>query len=282
MLILYWLAGDEVKDVQIRVPQSIKMACISNSIMLFIFVVVLLFFIGPMDDLLDAPLPLIYVLYNATGSKPATNSMVGMLILTTLLSTFNIFASVSRLIWAFARDGGLPFSGWFSYVHPKLKLPSNALFLIGTIVTLLSLIYIGSTTAFNAILSLSTLALYASYVLPILFILLRKLRGPPLPYGPVRMGLWGVPCNIFALCYLIFIIIWIPFPSVVPVDKDTMNYAGPIFGGTVFLAFADWVFGGRRRFRMPVKRYGDASTLPSSHQCHHEPACTWICGGSMR
>lgn len=223
--------------------------------MLFIFVVVLLFFIGPLEAIADAPLPLVYVLYGATGSRAATNVLVILVALVCFCAMFNVFASVSRLIWAFAKDDGLPFSGFLSHVHPTLQVPTNALMLVGLIVTLLSLIYIASATAFNAIISLQTLGLYVSYFFPILFILLRKLRGPAPPYGPFQLGRWGVPVNVFALCYLIFIITWMPFPSVLPVDKDTMNYAGPIFGGMVLLALADWSLYGRRRFQMPVKKY---------------------------
>jgi choline transport protein len=248
--------GDEVKNVRTDVPRSIIVACTTNSIMLATFVLVLLFFMGPADDdLTTAPLPLIYVLYNATGSKPATNLLVALVAVVCYCATFNCFASVSRLVWAFARDNGLPFSGFFGYVHPRLHVPTNALLLVGLMVVLLSLIYIGSVTAFNAIISLQTLGVYASYILPISFLLLRKLRGPEPPYGPFKMGAWGVPVNVFALCYLLFIVTWMPFPSVLPVSSNNMNYAGPIFGGIVLLALGDWFLNGRKRFQMPVKVY---------------------------
>lgn len=84
--------------------------------MLFIFVVMFLFYLGPLDALSDKPLPLIYVIYGATGSRHATNAMIALLSITTFLALFNIFASVSRLVWAFARDNGLPFSEFFAYV----------------------------------------------------------------------------------------------------------------------------------------------------------------------
>lgn len=249
--------GDEVKNVRTYVPQSIVWACVTNSLMLFIFVLVLLFFIGPLEEVTSAPLPLVYVLYGATESKPATNALVVLIALIFFCAMFNIFASVSRLIWAFAKDQGLPFSNFFAYVDPELGVPTRSLMLIGIIVTLLSMIYIGSATAFNAIISLQTLGLYTSYVFPILFILVRKVRGPTAPpYGPFRMGARvGVLVNVSALCYLFFIIIWMPFPSVLPVDKENMNYAGPIFGGMVLLALADWVLNGRKRFQMPIKKY---------------------------
>jgi amino acid transporter len=140
-------------------------------------------------------------------------------------------------------------------VHPTLKLPVNALILVGCIVTCLSLIYIASATAFNALISLQTFALHISYFFPILFFLLRKLRGPPPPYGAFSMGKIGIPVNIFSLCFLVYVIVWMPFPQVQPVTADTMNYAGPIFGAVVLGALIDWFTTGKRRFQMPVQRY---------------------------
>ncbi|KAF2183460.1 amino acid transporter [Zopfia rhizophila CBS 207.26] len=247
--------SDEVKKVKTRVPQSIILACTVNSVMLFAFVTVLLFFIGPLDAISTAPLPLIYVIYNSTHSKAATNTLIALIALIIFLAAFNIFASVSRLVWVFARDKGLPFSEFFSYVHPNLKLPTNALFLNGSIVILLSLIYIASATAFNALISLQALALHISYFFPILFILLRKIRHQHPSYGPFKLGRWGIPLNLFGIGYLVFVILWMPFPQLLPVTRDNMNYAGPILGGVVLLALADWWGSGRWRFRMPVSRY---------------------------
>lgn len=141
-------------------------------------------------------------------------------------------------------------------VHPTLEIPISTFVLIGTTTTLLSLIYMGSAAAYNALISLSSLGITLSYIAPISFLLLRKLRGPtPPPYGPFSLGKWGVPCNVFTLCYLVFIAVWMPFPGNLPVSAETMNYAGPIFGAAVLCALGDWVLSGRKRFRMPVGRY---------------------------
>jgi choline transport protein len=131
----------------------------------------------------------------------------------------------------------------------------NALLLIGTIVTCLSLIYIASATAFNALISLQALALHVSYFFPILFILIRKIRGPTPPYGPFSMGKFGIPVNTFALCYIVYVVLWMPFPQILPVTKDNMNYAGPIFGAVVLGALAHWFLRARQTFKMPIKGY---------------------------
>jgi hypothetical protein len=134
-------------------------------------------------------------------------------------------------------------------------MPLNALALMSVVSFILSLIYIGSTTAFNAIVSLTAIALHVSYILPITFIMWRKINGPPVTFGPSKLGRWGIPVNLFSLVYLLFVIIWMPFPSILPVTGKNMNYAGPILLFIIFAAIADWMISGRKRFQFPVARH---------------------------
>lgn len=129
-------------------------------------------------------------------------------------------------------------------------LPLNALCLVSACSILLSVIYIISTTAFNAIVSLQTISLNISYIPPILFILLRKIRGQRINYGGFKLGRYGIPVNLLALAYLIFIVIWIPFPTMLPVTGVNMNYAGPLFGAVVIGALLDWTISGYKRFQI--------------------------------
>jgi choline transport protein len=137
-------------------------------------------------------------------------------------------------------------------VHPTLKFPLNALALVGVFQFLIAIIYIGSATAFNAIISMTALALYISYFFPIFFFLLKRLSNDPPKFGPFTLGKLGVPLNIFALSYIIFIIIWMPFPPLLPATGNNMNYAGPLVGAIILFGLMDWCFTGRKRFKVPV------------------------------
>lgn len=117
---------------------------------------------------------------------------------------------------------------------------------------MLGLINIGNTTAFSAILSLATMGLYLSYVIPLAFVLLRKLQGRHPAYGPFHLGIWSIPVNIAGLAFGIFIVIFLPFPPILPVTAATMNYAAPILGAVMLLALVDWFTSGRKRFEVPT------------------------------
>ncbi|KAF2192733.1 amino acid transporter [Zopfia rhizophila CBS 207.26] len=249
--------SDEVKKARVRVPRSMIISVVLNAVMQFSYMLTVLYTIGDIDTVAADPLPIIQVYYQATGSKSATNLFVVMLAIIIFVSFFNVFASDSRLLWAFARDNGLPFSKFFAYVHPTLKMPLNTLMLIGACLCILALINIGSSTAFNAFISLPALALYISYFFPIFFLFIRRLsRSHPAPiaWGPFKLGRLGPFINLAAMCYIIFIVIWMPFPTALPVDGLNMNYAGPLVGAVIVGALLDWIISGRKRFQIPVVR----------------------------
>jgi len=78
--------------------------------------------------------------------------------------------------------------------------------------------------------------------------MLRKIRGQHVKFGAFKLGRYGIPINLVALGYLIFIIIWMPFPPMLPVTNKNMNYSGPILIGVIILALLDWVISGHKRF----------------------------------
>lgn len=75
--------------------------------------------------------------------------------------------------------------------------------LISILQFLLGFIYLGNSTAFNAVLSMAILGMYLSYLLPIVYMLLygRK-RGAHEP-GPFKLGRTGAAINIAAICWII-------------------------------------------------------------------------------
>lgn len=83
------------------------------------------------------------------------------------------------ILIAFARDGGLPFSRIFARVHKKLDVPLEALGLTVLVVLIFGLIFLGSTSAFNAIVSASVVALGVSYGIPIAINCLRGRKQLP-------------------------------------------------------------------------------------------------------
>ncbi|KAK4916430.1 hypothetical protein LTR49_015528 [Elasticomyces elasticus] len=248
--------ADEVKDAKRKVPMAMVGSTVLSSVVMFVFIIVLLFCIGDVDSVSASAtgLPIVETVYQATGSKAGTVFLVMCIYLIIGASQFNILASVSRLAWAFAKDGGLPFSEHFSKVHPTLRIPINAVALTSTICLLINIIPVGSTTAFYALTSLSTLALYFSYCVPATLILIRKLENNFPAYGPWKIAgpYWvGLCVNIFAFAWGWYCVFSLCLPTFMPVTAATMNWAGPILAGVIVIAVTQWFVSGHKNFVVP-------------------------------
>lgn len=112
------VVGAEVKNAPRRIPQSMISSVLINGAFLFGFMICIMFTVGDVDRALASPTgyPIIEVLFMATKSHAATTVMMCFIVFMGIVAIFSTLASVSRLVWAFARDRGLPFSDFFAYV----------------------------------------------------------------------------------------------------------------------------------------------------------------------
>jgi translation initiation factor 5B len=74
----------------------------------------------------------------------------------------NVMAS-SRLVFAIARDGVLPFGPWVQHVNPGDQRPRNAILLIYIYSSLLLCSVIPSSVAFSSLISIGCVPLSATY-----------------------------------------------------------------------------------------------------------------------
>jgi hypothetical protein len=67
------------------------------------------------------------------------------------------------------------------------------------------------------------------------------------------MGRLGFTVNILAMAFCTFLIIFLPFPVILPVTAQNMNYASVVFIGVILFSFVDWVIRGRKRYTGPIR-----------------------------
>jgi amino acid transporter len=70
--------------------------------------------------------------------------------------------SASRMAYAFARDGGLPFSERMRQVSPRFRTPAVAIWSVA----LLSIAFVAHTETYSTITAACTMFIYVSYVIP--------------------------------------------------------------------------------------------------------------------
>ncbi|KAF5960813.1 hypothetical protein HYC85_002022 [Camellia sinensis] len=79
----------------------------------------------------------------------------------------SITTSAARVVYALSRDNGIPFSSIWRKVHPKHKVPSNAVWLCAAICILLGLPILKVNVVFTAITSICTIGWVGGYAVPI-------------------------------------------------------------------------------------------------------------------
>ncbi|KAF5025869.1 hypothetical protein F66182_2051 [Fusarium sp. NRRL 66182] len=200
-------------------------------------------------------LPLFEIYFQGTGSRPAASILMA-------LFAFCFFANLvangksttsSRTLWAVSRDGALPYSHFWERVHPTFEVPVNALLLSASFITrlkLYGLIFLGSSTAFSAMVSAAIIFLQTSCVIPQAVLLYRG-RERVLPRRYFSLGKYGTLINGISVAWVVFLDILYCFPTAMPVTPENMSYVSVVCTGLVGFVIALWFATKRGTFTGP-------------------------------
>ena len=184
-----------------------------------IFVLVMLFCLTDLPSIVATTtgMPIVELIFQSTNSRAGTTFLTLMLAICFIHGTNGSITSASRLLYAMARDKGVPYHSYFSHIHPKWEVPIRTIVLTWVFNAIFGLLYLGPTVAFNAFISSCTILLNMSYAIPVLTLLVRG-RGiltqfqsfqgndSPWKFGKVR----GLIINYIAVLY-VFITSFVSF-----------------------------------------------------------------------
>ena len=175
----------------------------------------------------------------------------------------------------------------FSQVEPRTRIPMVAIGVVTSIPALLALIYIGSSSVFEDVVSLSNSGLYASYFISCSLLFWRRVTGqikpyssrndeststlafptgllaenpdddevvqPPLNWGPWRVpGILGTLNNAYACVYILFVLVWSFWPPSTPPSPSTMNYSILMTGAVILFSIVYYYVWGRHQYMGPL------------------------------
>ena len=143
--------AEEVARPEKMIPIAIMGTVAIGFTTAWFYSVSMFFSMSNFEDLIVTPtyVPILELFYQALGSKAGAIVLESMIMATGIGCQIASHTWQSRLCWSFARDRGLPFSGFLSHVHPTLDVPLQAHFVSCVIVSILGCLYLGSYTAFN-------------------------------------------------------------------------------------------------------------------------------------
>src|SRR5205823_7834297 len=178
--------------------------------------------------------PFIFILRGALGAKLG-NALVLVAMAAMWFCGLSSVTSNSRMLFAFARDGGLPFSTRIASVSARFRSPHVAVWVSAGMALLVAL----WADAYSAMVALSTVALYASYALPIFF----RLRARGRAAGPWTLGRRSRAVNLIALGWVVICMVLFVLPP--------NQLAGFTFAGCAAALWLYWRLHMRGRFKGP-------------------------------
>jgi choline transport protein len=216
-----------------------------------VWTIAFMFSVSDLDLVMASPTPYLTVFFQAIRNDGVALFFTVWLWLAYLSATISCYATSGRLVWAFARDNGLPFSRIFRQVSTRFQMPMNATLLTCVFAVCYGAIYCGSTTAFNAFISVSILGLNITYTVPQAIVAIRG-RDKVLPARPFALGKWtGLFCNTFSSLWIAMYTFWFCVPTVIPTTALSMNYVSVIFVAALLFITVSWFLGKRKTFTGP-------------------------------
>lgn len=190
---------EEVKQPATQVPKAMVATIFINTFAGLLFLIPLVFVLPPIEDLIalaDAQ-PVPPIIKSAVGSSGGAFGLLIPLMVLAILCGVGCTTAASRCTWAFARDGAIPGSRYWSKVNHKLDVPLNAMMLSMVVQVLLGLLYFGSYAAFNAFSGVGVICLTASYATPIAISLATGRKQ--VKTGKFYLGAFGTFANVIAI-----------------------------------------------------------------------------------
>ncbi|KAF8130122.1 amino acid transporter [Boletus edulis] len=245
--------AEEVHDPSKILPKAISLSVPIGTIWGVVFLLPILFTLPDITTLLQVssgqPIGVMFTLI--MGSQAGGFGLWFIIFGIGLFCAISISCAASRATWAFARDKAIPLHTHFSKISPLLPdVPVNALLLSTFIQVLLGLIYLGSSTAFNAFVGVAVMCLGASYALPVAISLAGGRRE--VSDAPFQLGAGvGTVVNAIAVLWVAFAIVLFSMPAIVPVTRVTMNYASVVFIGFAVVSAVWYWINGRFHYTGP-------------------------------
>jgi amino acid transporter len=116
--------------------------------------------------------------------EPLKDLLIIVIVVSNYLCALSGLTSCSRMMYAFARDGGLPGSRYLRHVNPTYRTPTHAIWW-GAILSVIATLYGG---AFVVLSTGCAVFLYLSYVMAIAVGLKSEIQGTWTKKGPFSLG----------------------------------------------------------------------------------------------
>ena len=200
--------------------------------------------------------PVGYILHTALGTRVGT-ALLTIAVVAQFFCGMSSITANSRMIYAFSRDGAIPFSNLWHRLSKRYRTPANAIGLGATLSFLLAVPSLWNYTAYVAITSIAVIGLYISYILPVY---LRRRAGDSFQRGVWHLGRWSPIINWIAIAWVVCTSILFMLPTANPPSWSNLNYTAIVLVTVVVALTIWWTVSVRHWFKGPMAQ-GTAQDL---------------------
>jgi amino acid transporter len=192
--------SEETRDAQRAVPRGMISAVFWSAIFGWLLVAAVLLAMPDVTEGAGKGWSVFFYVLDSSLMPQWLKSLLAIgIVITNYLCALAGMTSLSRMIYAFARDGGIPGASKFlRQVSPKYRTPGAAIWVGATLCVLLGLFAGTNTNAYIILASGCAVFLYVSYIMPIGAGIFAEGKTWT-KKGPFNLGVWSKPVAALAV-----------------------------------------------------------------------------------
>lgn len=204
--------AEEAVDARRTVPRAMILSLVVSGVLGMVALVGFTVAIPDLAQIQASPVPLAAIAEYWLGPG-LTRVFLAVVVFSMFALIVVAAAANSRLIFAMARDGMLPFSGWLRKVNARTATPVPAL--LGSLAICLLLLAYGTLDgdAFAVLVGATALVPYLVYLLTLGGYLARRRAIVGTTEGGFRLGAAGMPVAVAALVWLVAVVAALTLPE---------------------------------------------------------------------
>ncbi|KAK7747872.1 hypothetical protein SLS53_001123 [Cytospora paraplurivora] len=231
--------AEETKNPSIAAARGIFWSTVTSGVGAFVTMILFLFCVPDADTLFsfggEQPFVPLYAVILGDGGHIFMNIVC---VIALWLNTAVAILAASRLVFAVARDGVLPFSGWVSQVQNGQ--PRNAVLVVWGVSAFITCTILPSPVAFTSLVSAAGVPSAAAYGLISLGRLFLTPKHFPKPAW--SLGRWSKPFHAISVLWNGWVVAVLFSPYEFPVTGENLNYAPVIMAIVTIFAVVSWWF----------------------------------------
>ncbi|KAF9437416.1 hypothetical protein BGZ76_000787 [Entomortierella beljakovae] len=243
--------SEETEKSYVNGPRGILTSILASVIIGFGLALALTFGIQNYEATLNSPLGASPQIFVDCAGKGGGTVLIFIIVFAGFLCGVATVAANSRMIYAFARDGGLPYSRFWSVLNKRTQMPLRLVWLSVFFVIALATPSLGSEATLSAISGISVIGFTISYAIPVLLRI--TVGADTFVQREFNLGRYSKIIGWVACIWTVFIFVIFNLPQKWPVDDmEQFNFTPAAVGFLVIFTTSTWFLSARKWFKGPV------------------------------